>query len=121
MQTWISLIKKDIRYLKYPLLLWVAFLIAYYSIKTQQLYITQDNPGFITVFALMYYIKKALVVILVPLIVQTDPLVGSAGSWFTRPVSRRVLFFAKISSILLLFLVLPLFGEFLRLMFNGVD
>ncbi|MCP4155908.1 MAG: MFS transporter [bacterium] len=121
MQTWLSLIKKDIRYLKYPLLLWVVLLITYLPIKTLLIYSMQGDFTFFALFQLMNFIKKALVVILVPLLVQTDPVVGDSPYWLTRPISWRDLFFAKISVIVLLFLALPLLGEFLRLMFNGLS
>ena len=60
-----------------------------------------------------------LVLILVPLIIQQEPLVGTTAFWLTRPISRRTLLAEK-SLILLGLILLPLFIQTIVLLANGV-
>ncbi|MCP4147794.1 MAG: hypothetical protein GY757_08580 [bacterium] len=121
--TWLLQIKKDIRYLKYPIALWFAILLVYYVLFTLPTTMEQ-SPGRISLFIFVIFaifIKQGLTVILVPVAVQSDPVVGSSAPWLTRPISRLKLFSAKMTLLLGLFLVLPLLGEFLRLWFSGLN
>ncbi|MCP4215944.1 MAG: hypothetical protein GY765_14920 [bacterium] len=120
---WLHQIKKDLRYIKYAAVSWALFIVLFFVIKTQLLSadISSGTITIFTVYMFMYVIKNILVVFLVPLMVQTDPVVGSTASWLTRPISGGMLFCSKITVVLSLLLVLPLIGEFTRLSVNGMS
>jgi hypothetical protein len=60
-----------------------------------------------------------LVIILVPMVVQQEPLVGTTAFWLTRPLSRRLLLAEK-SLFLLGLILLPLLVQSVVMLANGV-
>jgi hypothetical protein len=60
-----------------------------------------------------------LVMILVPLVIQQEPLVGTTAFWLTRPISRRLLLAEK-SLFLLGLILLPLLVQSVVMLANGV-
>jgi hypothetical protein len=53
-------------------------------------------------------LETGFLVFFVPLLVHDDPLVGTTAFWFTRPISRRTMFTAKMLFIFLLLFLVPL-------------
>lgn len=107
--TW-HIIWKDVRGLRWPLLLWIA------------LFLLQAGAGvvasgaeatseFIDNFkignSLLVGIQFAVSFLLVVQCVQADGLAGTRMFWLTRPISSERLFRTKVLEVLLLFMLLP--------------
>ena len=65
-------------------------------------------------------LQAVLIFILVPMVVQSDPVVGTTAFWFTRPVSRRSLLRAKCVLVGSIFVGFPLLLEIPVLMLSGL-
>lgn len=60
---------------------------------------------------LVWLAKVLLGFVLIPLIVQTHPLVGSDAFWMTRPIPARTLLASKLVLLALLIIVIPVVSE----------
>jgi hypothetical protein len=115
------LFKTDLRRTRILLGVW-ALLIAVQSLLAGW----SVRPGdqvmqglFQTISLLIPLVQVLLLVVIVPHLIQEEPLVGTTAFWFTRPISRRSLLGAKalFASVLI---GIPLFVEVGVLAANGV-
>jgi hypothetical protein len=108
--TW-HIVKKDLRALKWPLLLWITLIIAKLGVGVALL--NADGTEGIEWFNKMDSLAKVLTAfqfvsfVLTAAIIQQDLLVGTTAFWMTRPISGARLLRAKLISIGLVFLVAP--------------
>lgn len=65
-------------------------------------------------------LQAVLILIFVPLIVQSDPMVGTTAFWLTRPISRLSLLRAKAVLVGSVFVGIPLLLEISVLALNGL-
>ncbi len=70
-------------------------------------------------FGLLTFFGILLVVVLVPLLIHQEPLVGTSAFWFTRPLARSELLLSKCLYIFLL-LALPIVVQSIVFLANGV-
>lgn len=109
--TW-HIVKKDLRALKWPLLLWALVIVA--KLLVGVMLLTADGTETPEWFTRMDGLSKVLAsfecmsLVLVAALVQEDLLVGTKSFWVTRPISGARLLSAKIFFIGLVFLLLPL-------------
>jgi hypothetical protein len=100
--TW-HIIKKDLRALRWPLLLWTLLIVM--KLGAGALLLTADGTeGDSWILSLDAAAKilaalEVLSFILVAALVQEDPLVGTTAFWVTRPISGGRLLRAKLLTI----------------------
>ncbi|RPI28685.1 MAG: hypothetical protein EHM61_04265 [Acidobacteria bacterium] len=120
----VHIFKKDIRHLRLLLAAWLAVLIvqsflavfAYTSPTTDRVL-----SGLLDSSSLLLpLLQFVLVLAIVPLVIQDEPLVGTTAFWFTRPVSRTTLLAAKSLFILLILILLPTVIDLFSLVAHGV-
>lgn len=105
------IVKKDIRALKWPLLLWVMVIVAKLGLGVVLL--TADGTEGAGWFTRMDALTKMLTAlefvsfVLTAAVVQQDLLVGSTAFWMTRPISGGRLLCAKILCLGLAFGAVP--------------
>ncbi len=116
--------KKDARHLRWLLGLWVLLVAAEALLINFGNRAEPDNlPAQIAyqmISVLLPMLQYLLVIVMVPLLVQDEPLVGTTAFWFTRPVPRRLLLSSKALFCLLAFVVLPALVELAVLSINRV-
>jgi len=103
------LVGYDLRALRTPLAVWMLVLAA----EAALLVAGPGRLGILTVTSGLAYswgilvIRLALTAILVALVVQRDPLVGTTAFWRTRPIPRPGLLASKIVTVCLLVVLIP--------------
>jgi len=108
--TW-HIVKKDLRALKWPLLLWIALIVAKLGVGVVLL--NADGTEGLDWFNKMSGLAQVLSAIefvsfvLTAAIIQQDLLVGTTAFWMTRPISGARLLRAKLICIGLVFIVAP--------------
>ncbi|HEY0864878.1 MAG TPA: hypothetical protein VGD97_12300 [Lacunisphaera sp.] len=108
--TW-HIVKKDLRALKWPLLLWIALIIAKLGVGVVLL--NADGTEGLDWFNKMSGLAQVLSAfefvsfVLTAAIIQQDLLVGTTAFWMTRPISGARLLRAKLIGIGLVFIVAP--------------
>jgi hypothetical protein len=118
--TWHQL-KKDVRRTRVLLGLWLFVAVLRFALVGANANPSdlawQTSLNLLSVVTVL--LGTLLVMVLVPLIIQQEPLVGTTAFWLTRPISRATLL--KEKSLLLLGLILvPLFIQTIVLLANGV-
>lgn len=109
--TW-HIVKKDLRALKWPLLIWALIIVAKLGVGVMLL--TADGTEDTDWLRRMDGMSKVLAAlegvsfVLAAALVQQDLLVGTKAFWVTRPISGGRLLRAKLLTLLLVFGVLPL-------------
>lgn len=108
--TW-HIIKKDLRALQWPLLLWIALIVAKLGVGVALL--NADGTEGFDWFNKMDALAKVLSAfefvsfVLTAAIIQQDLMVGTTAFWMTRPISGARLLRAKLICISLVFIVAP--------------
>jgi len=72
-----------------------------------------------TLFGLLMVFNYLVVLVLVPLVVHQEPLVGTTAFWFTRPLSRTTVLTSKALFVLML-VALPILAQSIVFLANGV-
>jgi hypothetical protein len=109
--TW-HIVKKDLRALKWPLVVWFTCIATKLGVGV--LLLTADGSEGATWFSQMDMLAKGLAVgellsfVLVAALIQEDLMVGSTAFWMTRPISGGRLLCAKLVGIGGIFLLAPL-------------
>jgi len=120
----IHIFKKDIRHLRLLLAAWLAVLV----VQSFLAVFTYTSPATDRVISglldsaslLLPLLQFVLLLAIVPLVIQAEPLVGTTAFWFTRPVSRSALLAAKSLFILMILILLPTVIDLLSLAAQGV-
>lgn len=118
------LFKKDVRRLRVLLGLWLLLVVF-------QAVLIGTAPGasagdmalqivFYLVTLLFPFLQLGALVVIIPLLVQDEPLVGTTAFWFTRPIARKDLLASKSAFMLALLVLPPLLAELIMLICNGV-
>jgi len=120
----IHIFKKDIRHLRLLLAAWLAVLVVQ-SFLAVFAYTSPTADRIISglldsASLLLPLLQLVLLLAIVPLVIQDEPLVGTTAFWFTRPVSRTTLLAAKSLFILLILILLPTVIDLLSLAAQGV-
>ena len=108
--TW-HIVKKDLRALRWPLLLWVLVIVTKLGIGVAMLTAdgTEGDLWFrqMDAFAKLMAGIEGVCFVFMAALIHADPLVGTTAFWMTRPISGSRLLRAKLLSIGLVFWVLP--------------
>jgi hypothetical protein len=108
--TW-HIVKKDLRALRWPLLVWAGLIAAKLTVGLSIL--TTSGAGDAQLFGTLDGLSKLLAafeclgVVLVAALVQEDLLVGTTAFWATRPIGGGRLLAAKLLGLAVIFIVLP--------------
>ena len=116
------LIRKDLRHVGILFAVW-GFLLLVQGALIGSGFNTSDMTWQIiyTVLAMGIPMLQALVIIiLVPILIQDEPLAGDRAFWLTRPISRSTLLTAKTAFIALFLVAPPLVVEILIFAANGI-
>jgi ABC-type transport system involved in multi-copper enzyme maturation permease subunit len=115
------ILKKDIRRERVLLAVWLLLLVLQFVLIGSSI-----NPGDLLmqavyrVLSVLVPLFQALVLIVViPHMIQEEPLVGTTAFWFTRPISRGTLLKSKTLFALLVLALPPLVAEIIVLAANG--
>lgn len=68
---------------------------------------------------LIGFLQGMVIIVIIPLLIQDDSIVGSTAFWFTRPISRKGLLFTKSCSVLILLVIPSLIAEMFVLSAHG--
>lgn len=108
----LHIVKKDLRALKWPFLIWILIIVAKLCAGVTLLTAHgTETPEWFTRMAGMANVLSAferVSFVLVAALIQEDLMVGTKAFWVTRPISGGRLLRAKLLTLLLVFGVLPL-------------
>jgi len=115
------LLRKDIRRSRGLLIAWLLLLILHGVLVSSRV-----NPGdqlkqavFAMISGAVPLFKALLLVVIVPFVVQDEPLVGTIAFWLTRPISRGTLLLAKTLYAMAVLVLPALLVEMIVLAANG--
>ena len=117
--------KKDVIRLKYLMLVWLLLIIVQLALGIfgQKLAaeVFELQIFLPLLMKLTGFLQGLMMIVVIPLIIQNDSVVGTTAFWYTRPILRKSLLLSK-SLALLTVLVLPLLAaELFVLAFNGAS
>ena len=117
------LFKKDLIRLKYLLLVWLLLILAQSALAIGGINLAAELLQFQMFLPLLVkmigFLQGLMIIVIVPLIIQDDSIVGTTAFWFTRPISRKGLLFTKSCLVLILLVILPLIAEIFVLASHG--
>ncbi|MDD3118132.1 MAG: hypothetical protein PHQ27_03055, partial [Victivallales bacterium] len=116
MQLLISQEWKDFRYCRVPLLIFWLLLV------TELLSGLSMNTGMLATFisAASVLLQQLLLLVLIPMLIQSDPPVGDTAFWLTRPITPCRLFAAKAAFLVIAVILPQIATELLILAANGI-
>jgi len=116
-------LKKDIRQLRFVVSLWFAA-IAVQTLLGAFAPSTTNRPTLWVICQMVAQVAPALqyllLIVLIPLAIQQDPLADPRAFWLTRPISRRALLAGKALFLALVVIVPAVLGEVIVLSFSGL-
>lgn len=116
--------KKDLMRLKLLFLVWLLLIIAQAALGIGGINIAAELLEFQMFLPmltmLLGFLQGMMILVMVPLIIQEDSIVGTTAFWFTRPISRKGLLITKTTFTLTILIILPLLAEIFVLIANGV-
>lgn len=116
--------KKDLTRLKILLIVWLLLIAAQSALGIGGIKIASEILEFQMFLPMLTMLINALqglmIIVMVPLIIQADSMVGTTAFWFTRPISRKALLITKLSFVLTVLVGMPLLAEMFVLAANGV-
>jgi len=114
-------LKKDIFRTRIVLALWLILVVLQFSLIGWNI-----KPGdnvmqtlATTLYELLTVFNYLLILVLVPLLIHQEPLVGTTAFWFTRPLAHSTVLVSKIYYVLLL-VTLPILAQSIVFLVNGV-
>ncbi len=117
--------KKDVIRLRYLMLVWLLLIVVQMAlgIYGQKLAVEALELQMILplLMKLVGFLQGLMMIVVIPLIIQDDSVVGTTAFWYTRPILRKELLLSK-SLAMLTFLILPLLAaELFVLGANGAS
>lgn len=122
--TW-HIVKKDLRALKWPLLLWTLLIVGKLGVGVLLLRTpgtdAEEINSLMHLQAVTYILTglECISFVLAAALIQEDLLVGTSAFWVTRPISGARLLRAKLLGLVLIFGVLPLLVTLPWWLWNG--
>ena len=117
-------IKKDGGRLRWLLVLWVVLVVIQPGLLVASALVVQGwaaHLAYKLVAMVLPLLQFLLLVVIVPLLVHEEPLVGTTAAWFTRPLSRGTLLASKAAFVCVVLVVAPLAAELLALRANDAS
>jgi hypothetical protein len=117
--------RKDCVRLWVPMTLWLLLLLLRAALITPGIAEPGEDPFlqmlFRTLTTLVPFFQTILLLVMVPLLIQEEPLVGTTAFWFTRPIDGRMLFTSKMLFVVAIFILPPLLTEMAILTIHGAS
>jgi hypothetical protein len=117
--------RKDCFRLRLPMTLWLVMVLLRGALimpgiaePGEDAFLQMMFRTFTTVLPLL---QTILLLVMVPLLIHEEPLVGTTAFWFTRPVDWRLLVKSKLLFILAIFILPPLLTEIAILSVHGAS
>lgn len=114
-------LKKDVRHSRVLLAVWLLLVVLQFVLIG-----SGASPGdrlmqalYSTLSTLVPLFQALVLIVIIPHVVQDEPLVGTTAFWFTRPISRGALLESKTLFALVVLLIPPLIAEVIVLAANG--
>ena len=123
----LHLIRKDLRALRWPLLLWIAACLTHLGLRLAQFARGDAAPltpfwrGIETTHRWDHTAVFALPVLIIPVLLHLDPLRGALSFWKTVPISRARLLTAKSLTLIAFFIALPFVCEVVYFLKAGLS
>ena len=118
------LFKKDIIRIKTALFIWLLLILAQSALSIGGINLAAEFLKFqmyLPLFTkLLSFLQGLMIIVVVPLLIHDDSLVGTTAFWFTRPISKKGLLITKAYWILILLIALPFIAEIFVLAANSV-
>lgn len=115
--------KKDARHLRILLVVWFLLVVLQAALSGTGLAGSADDMVMQMLFQTLSFLvplfQYILILVMIPMLVHGEPLVGVTAFWFTRPISRQTLLKSKLVFVGLLILLPPFLAEMLMLASNG--
>lgn len=116
--------KKDLIRLRLLFLVWLLLIIAQAALGIGGINIAAELLEFQMFLPLLTklisFLQGLMVIVMVPLIIQEDSLVGTTAFWFTRPISRKGLLITKFCFVSLFLIAVPFITEIFVLAANKI-
>jgi hypothetical protein len=115
--------RKDCVRLRVPIALWLLLVLLRAALIMPGI----AEPGedaflqmmFRTLTTVVPLLQTILLLVMVPLLIQEEPLVGTTAFWFTRPIDGRMLFKSKMLFVVAVLILPPLLTEIAILGIHG--
>jgi hypothetical protein len=115
------ILKKDIHRTRILLAAWLALLALQFVLLAIRIDPSDQamESMYNTISRLQPFLQTLLLIVIVPMAIQEEPLVGTTAFWFTRPISRADLLKSKTWFALLVLTLPPLAMDLIFLAANG--
>ncbi len=123
MNATLHVIRKDLRYLRWPLTVWLALLAAPTLVLVLRLdtRVTDHAALLAVVYAALFYLVALFAWVLAARVVHADPLDDSTAFWLTRPLGTHALLAAKLTLVFGVLAALQVVAASLAAVANGVS
>jgi hypothetical protein len=116
------LLRGDVRHFRWPIAIWIL-LVAADTVLTGVLPGIGDGRTSVRlamILGLLWFARQLGILLIVPLIIQAHPAVGTDAFWMTRPIPPLSLAAAKTLLIAMLLLAVPAIAEIVLMLSIGV-
>jgi tetratricopeptide (TPR) repeat protein len=117
-------IKKDGWRLRWLLVLWAVLVALQSGLLMASALVAQGwavHLAYKLVAMVLPLLQFLLLIVIVPLLVHEEPLVGTTAAWFTRPLSRGTLLASKAAFVFVVLVLAPLAAEMVALGANDAS
>lgn len=116
--------RKDVRHLRWLLGAWFVLVLLQTALLATGVAAWHNDAVLQVAMSilgmLVPLLKWVLLIVLVPLLIQDEPLTGHTAFWFTRPIGRMDLLASKARFLVLLIILPPVLAEFATLAYYRV-
>src|SRR5207248_7710896 len=117
--------RKDCARLRLPIALWLLLVLLQAALIIPGI----AEPGEDLTLQVIVKVLRNLIpvlqfilpLVIIPLLIQEEPLVGTTAFWFTRPIDGRMLFKSKMLFVAAVFILPPLLTEIAILGIHGAS
>ena len=116
--------RKDCFRLRVPIALWLLLVLLRAALITPGLVEPGEDASLVLyrIFTtLVPFLQNILLLVMVPLLIHEEPLVGTTAFWFTRPIDGWLLLRSKMLFIAVVFILAPLLTEIGILAVHGAS
>ncbi len=116
--------RKDCFRLRVPIALWLLLVLLRAALITPGLVEPGEDASLVLyrIFTtLVPFLQNILLLVMVPLLIHEEPLVGTTAFWFTRPIDGWLLLRSKMLFIAVVFILAPLLTEIGILAIHGAS
>lgn len=115
--------RKDLFRLRLPVALWLVLVLLRAALVIPGLAEPGEDASLQVLYrlftTLVPLLQNILLLVMVPLLIQEEPLVGTTAFWFTRPIDGQMLFRSKMMLVAVIFILPPFVTEMVILAIHG--